>query len=180
MILHQYKIVFGGSIGAGKSTAIQTISEIDVITTEAKNADTTTHQKSHTTVGIDYGETTLDDGVKLGLYGTPGQQRFDFMWPMVGEGAIGAVILIDHSATHPIQDLQYYYDAFKAFSTHIVIGITHVDVVKDRDNRIYQQWMAKQDKLHPLFFIDAREKKDVLLMLETLIAKIEVKLENVG
>ena len=66
MILHQYKIVFGGSIGAGKSTAIQMISEIDVISTEAKNTDTSTHQKPQTTVGIDYGEATLDDGVKIG------------------------------------------------------------------------------------------------------------------
>lgn len=77
MILHQFKLVFAGSMGAGKTTAIRTISNIDVLSTEAINTDLEAHQKSLTTVGIDYGELVLEDGVKVGLYGTPGQQRFN-------------------------------------------------------------------------------------------------------
>ena len=80
MILHQYKIVFGGTMGSGKSTAIKALSEIEVLGTEALNTDIESHEKLLTTVGIDYGEITLDDGVKVGLYGTPGQDRFDFIW----------------------------------------------------------------------------------------------------
>ena len=83
MILHQYKIVFGGSMGAGKSSAIQALSDIPVLTTEALNTDTAAHQKMQTTVGIDYGEITLEDGLQIGLYGTPGQDRFDFMWSVI-------------------------------------------------------------------------------------------------
>ena len=56
MILQQYKIVFAGTMGAGKTAAIQTISQIQVLSTEALNTDTAAHQKALTTVGIDYGE----------------------------------------------------------------------------------------------------------------------------
>lgn len=83
MILQQYKIVFGGTMGAGKSAAIKTLSDVAVISTEAVNTDTQAHSKLLTTVGIDYGEIKLDDDTKIGLYGTPGQDRFDFMWILI-------------------------------------------------------------------------------------------------
>ena len=66
MIIQQYKIVFGGTMGAGKSRAIKALSEIEVLSTEALNTDLESHEKMLTTVGIDYGEITLDDGVKVG------------------------------------------------------------------------------------------------------------------
>ncbi len=77
MILQQYKIVFAGSMGAGKTEAIKSLSEIPVLATEAFNTGIAqAHNKMQTTVGIDYGEITLDDGVKIGLYGTPGSIPF--------------------------------------------------------------------------------------------------------
>ena len=85
MILQQYKIVFAGSMGAGKTEAIRSLSEVPVLATEAFNTDSQAHNKMQTTVGIDYGEITLDDGVKIGLYGTPGQARFDFIWPVIAK-----------------------------------------------------------------------------------------------
>ena len=106
MILHQYKIVFGGSMGAGKSAAIKALSDIPVVETEAINTDINRHSKYSTTVGIDYGEIVLEDDTKIGLYGTPGQDRFDFMWSIVCKGAIGVSILIDHSCANRLQDLQ--------------------------------------------------------------------------
>ena len=177
MILHQYKIVFGGSIGAGKSTAIQTISEIDVISTEAKNTDTSTHQKSHTTVGIDYGEITLDDGVKIGLYGTPGQSRFDFIWPVICQGALGVILLVDHNSKVPLEELEGYLDTFKDYTKNISIGITHVDENKEHTTSIYREWLIQNDYQYPLFFIDARKQEHVLLMIESLIAALEVNLK---
>ena len=94
MILQQYKIVFAGTMGAGKTAAIQTISQIQVLSTEALNTDTAAHQKALTTVGIDYGEIALDDETKVGLYGTPGQERFNFMWGVICKGALGTILLI--------------------------------------------------------------------------------------
>ena len=92
MILQTYKIVFGGTMGAGKSAAIQNLSEVPVVSTEAISTDAQVNEKLLTTVGIDYGEVTFS-GVKIGLYGTPGQDRFNFMWSIVCKGAIGTVVL---------------------------------------------------------------------------------------
>ena len=105
MILQQYKIVFAGSMGAGKTEAIRSLSEIPVLATEAFNTDDQSHKKMNTTVGIDYGEVTLEDGNKVGLYGTPGQGRFDFMWGVICKGAIGMILLIDHSIENPLKYL---------------------------------------------------------------------------
>ena len=95
-------------MGAGKSAAIQALSDIPVVTTEAVNTDTAAHHKFLTTVGIDYGEISLDDGTQIGLYGTPGQDRFDFMWSIVCKGAMGIVVLIDHSQADRLKDLEFY------------------------------------------------------------------------
>lgn len=81
MILQQHKIVFAGTMGAGKTEAIRSLSDVPILQTEAFNTDQNTHQKLQTTVGIDYGEIVLENGTTVGLYGTPGQSRFDFLWP---------------------------------------------------------------------------------------------------
>ena len=174
MILHQYKIVFGGTMGSGKSTAINTLSEVDVVSTEAFNTDIESHEKLLTTVGIDYGEITLDDGVKVGLYGTPGQDRFDFIWAVICKGAIGTIVMIDHAAENPLLDLEQYVQAFKPFGNNIVIAITHIDRKPERTLSMYRDWLAAQGMNYPLFFVDARQQDDVLLLVETLIATIEV------
>jgi hypothetical protein len=103
------KVIFTGSVGAGKTTAIQTISEIDPIRTEAKPSEASVlNRKSSTTVAMDYGELTLEDDTKLYLYGTPGQRRFDFMSHILTKGALGLVILIDNSHNTPLEELDYY------------------------------------------------------------------------
>lgn len=178
MILHQYKIVFGGSMGAGKSAAIQSLSDIPVLTTEALNTDLNAHQKELTTVGIDYGEITLDDGIKIGLYGTPGQDRFNFMWSVICKGAIGTIILIDHSCENPLKDLEFYVSSFQEYTNNIAIGITHIDTKSERSTTMYREWLNQKQLSYPLFHIDAREDKDVRLLVETLIATIEVNLEK--
>ena len=175
MILHQYKIVFGGTMGSGKSTAIQTLSEIEVLSTEALNTDTESHEKLLTTVGIDYGELTLEDGIKVGLYGTPGQERFNFIWPILSQGAMGVIILIDHAAQDPVADLAHYLDIFsKIYQGNIVVGISQLDKMPERDFAIYRDWLASQQKNLPVFPVDMRQREDVLLLVDTLIAALEL------
>ncbi|WP_180121329.1 ATP/GTP-binding protein [Acinetobacter sp. YH12086] len=175
MILQQYKIVFAGSMGAGKTEAIRSLSDIPVLLTEAFNTDQTSHQKLETTVGIDYGEVTLEDGLKIGLYGTPGQSRFDFIWPVICQGAIGAIILIDHNVNDPLSELESYLETFQNYTDNIAIGITHTDEITSSTNTaIYKDWLISQDLYSPLFFIDCRKKSDVLLLIEALITSIEV------
>ncbi|MEG2463329.1 MAG: ATP/GTP-binding protein [Acinetobacter sp.] len=178
MILQQYKIVFGGTMGAGKSAAIQALSDIPVVTTEAVNTDTAAHHKFLTTVGIDYGEISLEDGTQIGLYGTPGQDRFDFMWSIVCKGAMGIVILIDHSQADRLKDLEFYLKAFEQYGANVVVGITHLDQEDEQKLKIYRDWMQFHQKQFPLFAVDARKQDDVLLMIETLIATIEMQAES--
>ena len=174
MIIQQYKIVFGGTMGAGKSRAIKALSEIEVLSTEALNTDLESHEKMLTTVGIDYGEITLDDGVKVGLYGTPGQDRFDFIWAVICKGAIGTIVMIDHTAENPLIDLDQYVQAFQPFGNNIVIAVTHIDRKPERTLSIYRDWLKTRELNYPLFFVDARQQDDVLLLVETLIANVEV------
>ena len=174
MIIQQYKIVFGGTMGSGKSSAIKALSEIDVLSTEALNTDLESHEKMLTTVGIDYGEITLDDGVKVGLYGTPGQDRFEFIWAVICKGAIGTIVMIDHATENPLIDLDHYVQAFQPFGNNIVIAVTHIDRKPERTLSIYRDWLKTRELNYPLFFVDARQQDDVLLLVETLIANVEV------
>lgn len=175
MIIQKYKIVFAGSMGAGKTEAIKSLSEVPVLATEAFNTDEHSHKKLNTTVGIDYGEVTLDDGNKVGLYGTPGQGRFDFMWGVICKRAIGTILLIDHSLQTPLEELDYYINTFKQYGDNIVIGITHIDDDLAKPTHQYRQWLLERQLNFPVFFIDARKKADVLLLLETLITALEIK-----
>ncbi|RKG36973.1 GTP-binding protein [Acinetobacter rongchengensis] len=175
MILQKYKIVFGGKMGAGKTAAIKSLSEISVLSTEAHNTDEQSHSKALTTVGIDYGEIKLDDDVVVGLYGTPGQDRFDFVWSVICKGAIGAIVLIDHSQKDAIEDLKFYFETFKEYLNNIVVGVTHVDEDPQHLLKPYKDWMHLNQQTMPIFAIDAREKDDVLLMVEALIARAEVE-----
>src|SRR4026208_409665 len=83
------KIVVTGPFAAGKTTLIRTISEITVLSTEKDITDETRSRKAETTVAMDFGRITIDRDLVLYLFGTPGQDRFDFMWEILGEARIG-------------------------------------------------------------------------------------------
>jgi len=89
------KIVVTGPFGAGKTSLIQTISEIEVLSTEKSVSDRDAGAKAGTTVAMDFGRLSIDDELALYLFGTPGQQRFDFMWGILAEGMLGFVVMID-------------------------------------------------------------------------------------
>lgn len=126
---HQ-KIVFTGPIDAGKSTAIHTISDIAVVAAEAFASGKTKSIKLTNTVAIDYGLHKLNDGRQVHRYGTPGQERFDFMWDILAQGGNGLVLMINNSAPEPISDMRLYIQHFSAFieKTALVMGITQTDI----------------------------------------------------
>lgn len=172
--MQRLKIVFSGPMGAGKTQAIASLSDIPVVSTEVQNTDLNAHTKSLTTVGMDYGELTLNDGASIGLYGTPGQERFNFIWPILAQGALGIIILIDHSAIDPVADMARYIDTFeKIYQGRIIIGISQIDQKPEREFDIYREWLRVNDRNLPIFPVDMREKDDVLLLVNCVITALE-------
>lgn len=172
--MQRLKIVFSGPMGAGKTQAISSLSDIPVVSTEVKNTDLGANSKLLTTVGMDYGELTLDDGTGIGLYGTPGQERFSFIWPILSKGALGVVILIDHSAHDPIADLEHYLKTFdEIYDGRVVIGVSQIDNMPERPFSIYRNWLDSSQRNLPIFPVDMRKREDVLMLVESIIANLE-------
>ncbi len=170
-----YKIIFSGSVNAGKTTAIESISDIPPITTEAKASDSLARLKSSTTVAMDYGVIKLDDGDAVHLYGTPGQERFDFMWEILTQGGIGLILLIDNSNAEPFAELDKFLRAFSDFidGSNTVIAITHSDLCHSPTTQDYHAHFGKAISHIPLFAIDARRRSDVAMMVEALLSSAE-------
>jgi small GTP-binding protein len=110
------KVVVTGPFAAGKTTLIRTISEITVLSTERGVTDSTRKRKAETTVAMDFGRITIDRDLVLYLFGTPGQDRFDFMWEILGEGMIGYLLLVDASREDSVREAAGILDAFRTMA----------------------------------------------------------------
>lgn len=171
----QYKIVFAGPVGSGKTTAIQSLSDIDVVSTEARASDEVRQLKPTTTVAMDYGLMKLANGDQVRLYGAPGQQRFDFMWDILTNNALGLVVLVNAAGADPVADLRLYLDAFRALidRTAVVVGVTHTD---RGDRAIRQRLNAEMQRqgIPPCVMdADARSRPDVAMLVKTLLYSID-------
>jgi signal recognition particle receptor subunit beta len=166
-------------VGAGKSTAIAAISDEAPVVTEASASDMTKSRKRTTTVALDYGLMNLGDGERVHLYGTPGQERFDFMWDILTHGGLGLILLVNDARPNPLADMEFFLNAFKVFiaQTQVAIGVTQTDVSTRHDLGGYQQWLSKAGLVVPLFEVDAREKRDVSLLVESLLSSLDYGLE---
>ncbi|MCF6203128.1 MAG: ATP/GTP-binding protein [Methylococcaceae bacterium] len=170
----QSKIIVTGPIGAGKTTAIKSVSDIAPIKTDV---DSTEGFKKQTTVAIDYGVMNLANNQKLHMYGTPGQQRFDFMWDILTIGGDGLIILLDNTRENPFQDMHYYLNAFKDFisDSNVVIGITQMDLKSEPRIRDYQNELDNSYIKPAVFSIDARIEQDVSLLVQAIFPSFKLK-----
>ncbi len=174
----EHKIIFAGPVGSGKTTAISSVSDIMVVGTEAKASDEVAQRKTNTTVAMDYGILNLDGGAKVHLYGTPGQDRFNFMWEILSEGAMGFVILIDSARPDPLSDLEHYLNSFRKSiakcSDAVVIGVTRTELNPQIDllDRFHERLSTMKLNI-PVFEVDGRERRDVKQLLLALLAVIE-------
>lgn len=171
-----HKIIFTGPVGSGKTTAINVISDIPTVRTESMATDMAREMKTKTTVAMDYGRINLPNNAAIHLYGTPGQERFDFMWDILIEGGIGLVLLVNNSRPNPVQDLRFFVSAFKDFiqRTALVIGVTHSDLRPRPSIEEYQHELAALDlRSVPVFEADARQRRDIVLLVESLLCSID-------
>jgi len=174
--MSHYKIIFTGPVGAGKTTAIGALSDIEPVRTDANASDMTRERKPQTTVAMDYGAMRLDDGSRVHLYGTPGQERFDFMWEILTEGGIGLVLLIDNARDDPMRDLRFYIEAFAKFirNTAVVVGVSRFDLKNNPPIEAYNERLAALGFPNvPVFEVDARNRRDISLLVEALLSVID-------
>lgn len=171
----EHKIIFTGPVGAGKTTAIGSISDIPVVGTEAAATDETALRKANTTVAMDYGVLNLDGGAKVHLYGTPGQERFSFMWDILTVGGIGLVLLIDNGREDPLADLEFYVKAFSRFieNNAVVIGVTRMDTKPRPGLYTFHTRLAELNVQAPVFEVDARSREDIKLLLLALLSVLD-------
>ena len=169
------KIIFSGSVGAGKTTAIQAVSDIDVVSTDELASDEVREVKETTTVALDYGQINLPDGTKIHLYGTPGQARFDFMWSLLAEGAIGVIVLIDDTSNDPLAELDAYLEAFSRHHKQrsLVVAVTRADLDKGHSLETYRKHVARYQGNIPVFSIDARDDEQVKALVKILLYRID-------
>lgn len=180
MLNAEQKIIFTGPVGAGKTTALAAISDVPPVRTEAKTTDATKKLKANTTVAMDYGVLNLEGGAKVHLYGTPGQERFDFMWEILTQKGIGLVLLVDNRREDPLEDMRHYLEAFRDFISDraVVIGVTGMDVKNRPGLYSYHTRLSAMGMKPPLFEVDARRREDVKLMLMALLAMLDPGLKR--
>ncbi|MGR8934227.1 MAG: GTP-binding protein [Gammaproteobacteria bacterium] len=173
--INELKLVIVGSVGAGKSTAIRTVSEVPIVATEARASERRALQrKATTTVAMDYGRVSIEQ-TRLHLYGSPGQRRFDFMIPLLCKGAAGTIVMIDNGCDRPLDELDYFLKFYGAFLTTApaVIAVTHYDDTHTRTGLIdYHRYCINQGFTLPVMRLDAREKNDVEKVLRRLLTEI--------
>ena len=123
------KMVITGPFSAGKTEFIQSVSEIDVVSTERKISSDAERVKEDTTVAMDFGRITVDDDLVLYLFGTPGQRRFDFMWEILSEGMLGFVVMVDSVRPETFREARHILEVFKAYAeTPYVVAANKQDL----------------------------------------------------
>lgn len=166
------KLVVCGGLGAGKTTFVGAISEIVPITTEAPMTELslevdagTVATKVATTVALDFGRISLDSGLVLYLFGTPGQARFRFAWDEVTRGAIGAVILVD---SRRLDDAFASVDFCESRKIPFVIGVNRFEGELAHPLERVREALVLDAEV-PVLSVDARSRADAKGTLIALV-----------
>jgi uncharacterized protein len=165
-------LVVTGTVGAGKTTYIRSISEIEVVDTDRRATDAVADLKQTTTVSMDFGTLQFGDAMALHIYGTPGQVRFDFMWEILIERAHAYVLLI---AAHRPSEFHHARRIMNFMNRRVqipmIVGITHSDCEGAWSSEDIALALGYQDNAQrpPIVLVNAEEQESVAVSLITLV-----------
>jgi small GTP-binding protein len=171
-MMQTVKMVVTGPFNAGKTEFIQTVSEIDVVSTERKISTEAERIKEATTVAMDFGRITVDDELVLYLFGTPGQKRFDFMWEILSEGMLGFIVMVDSTRPETFREARGILETFRAYAPTPYLVTANKQDLDDawdvEDMRIALR-LDPNIKLLPCVSLDKDSVKEALLELLAII-----------
>ena len=171
------KIVVTGPFSAGKTTLIRTISEITVLSTEKDITDSTRSRKAETTVAMDFGRITIDRDLVLYLFGTPGQDRFDFMWEILGEGMLGYVLLLDATRKDSLDEAVGILAAFRKMArVPFVVALNRAPGLEPADEERVREVLELDERV-PVVPCDATDRESVKAVLLALLYSVVDQLD---
>src|SRR5919107_681848 len=171
------KIVVTGPFSAGKTTLIRTISEITVLSTEKDITDHTKSRKAETTVAMDFGRITIDRDLVLYLFGTPGQDRFDFMWEILGEGMLGYIVLVDAERPESLEEARSILDAFRRMArVPFVVALNRSSGIVPSDETTIREMLELAPEV-PVVPCDATDRESVKSVLLALLYSVVDELD---
>ncbi len=179
--LKKIKIVVAGPFAAGKTQFINTVSEIKTVATERKTSGASEKNvKDYTTVAMDFGKIRIDEEHELYLFGTPGQSRFDFMWEILGEGALGIIVLVDSTDPKTFHEARKIINFFQSrFPVPIVVGANKQDLPNawSPEDVMFALDISEEEGI-PVIPLSAKDKEQVKKVLLTLLEVIRYSLEG--
>jgi uncharacterized protein len=166
------RLVVTGTVGAGKSTFIQSVSEIEVVNTDRKATDKVAEMKESTTVSMDFGTLQFGEEMALHIYGTPGQIRFDFMWEILIDRAHAYILLVAAhrpSEFHQARRIMNFMN--QRVDIPMMIGITHSDCEGAWRNEDILVALGYQNDTQrpPIVLVNAEEEASVVDALMALV-----------